>query len=72
MLAPSYQEGTSYQSYEGFWSTVDEVDVLDSAPAGTNAVDVTLLYDGVDEEVRRIFLERDGDAWLIADDEIIG
>ena len=72
MLAPSYQEETSYQSYEGFWSTVDEVDVLDSAPAGTNAVDVTLLYDGDDEEVRRIFLERDGDAWLIADDEIIG
>ena len=72
MLAPAYQEGTSYESYAGFWSTVDEVEVLDTAPAGTNAVDATLRYDGGEEEVRRIYLEREGDEWRITDDEIVG
>jgi hypothetical protein len=72
MLSPSYQESTSYEEYEGFWSTVGEVTVADSAPAGPDAVDVTLLYDGGSEEVRRIYLERGPDGWLIADDEVVG
>ena len=71
-LAPSYQDETSYESYDGFWSTVDEVAVQDTEPAGAGAVDVTLLYDGEDEEVRRIYLERGDGGWLIADDEIVG
>ena len=72
MLAPSYQDDTSYSSYEGFWSTVDEVSIQDTATAGPNAVDVTLLYNGDDEEVRRIYLERGDDGWLITGDEIVG
>ena len=72
LLAPSYQDDTSYSSYEGFWSTVDEVAVQDTAAAGPNAVDVTLLYNGDDEEVRRIYLERGDDGWLITRDEIVG
>ena len=71
-LTPSYQEETSYASYDGFWSGIDEVVVQDTQPAGAGAVDVTLLYDGEDEEVRRIYLERGDDGWLIADDEIVG
>ena len=72
LLTPSYQEETSYESYDGFWSTIDEVAVQGTDPAGAGAVDVTLLYDGEDEEVRRIYLERGDDGWLIADDEIVG
>ncbi len=71
-LSPSYQEETSYESYDGFWSTIDDVAVQGTDPAGAGAVDVTLLYDGEDEEVRRIYLERGDDGWLIADDEIVG
>jgi hypothetical protein len=70
-LAPSYQDETSYDSYVGFWSTVDEVVVQDTAPAAGGAVDVTLSYDG-EEEVRRIYLVRGDEGWLIADDEVVG
>ena len=71
-LAPSYQAETSYESYSGFWSGIDELAVQDTTPAGADAVDVTLLYNGADEEVRRIYLERGDGGWLIVDDEIVG
>ncbi len=71
-LSPSYQDRTSYADYDGFWSTVDDVSVQETSPAGPRAVDVTLLYDGSDEEVRRIYLEEGESSWLITDDEIIG
>ncbi len=72
LLSPSYQERTSYADYDGFWSTVDDVTVQETAPAGPRAVDVTLLYNGSDDEVRRIYLEQGESSWLITDDEIIG
>jgi serine/threonine protein kinase len=72
MLSPSYQERLSYGEYDGFWSGIGEVTVQDSAPAGGGAVDVTLLYDGGSEEVRRVYLERGPDGWLISGDEILG
>jgi hypothetical protein len=71
-LSPSYRKETTFSEYDGFWSTVDSVTVEDTAPAGANAVDVTLVYDGAEREVRRIHLERGGGEWLIADDEVVG
>ncbi|WP_432476089.1 serine/threonine-protein kinase [Nocardioides sp. GXQ0305] len=71
-LSPSYQEQLSYGEYEGFWSGIGEVTVEDSAPTAGGAVDVTLLYDGGSEEVRRIHLVRGSDGWLISGDEIVG
>ncbi len=71
LLSPSYQRSLSFEDYDGFWSRFDEVTVEATEPAG-NAVDVTLLYDGGDEEVRRIHLTRDGDSWLITGDEVVG
>jgi hypothetical protein len=70
-LAPSYRDDLSYEDYEGFWSTVGEVTVQDSSPAGPDAVDVTLDYDG-EQEVRRIYLVRGDDGWLIRGDEVVG
>ena len=72
MLSPSYQAELSYGDYDGFWSTIDDVVVEDTAPGGPNAVDVTLLYNGEEEEVRRIYLERGSDGWLISGDEVVG
>lgn len=71
-LAPSYQAQTTYGRYAGFWSTIGEVTVQGTDTAGPGAVDVTLLYDGANQEVRRIYLERGDDGWLIVDDEIVG
>lgn len=71
-LAPSYRSQTSFQSYDGFWSTIDDVAVQGTAPAGPAAVDVTLVYDGSQQETRRITLEESGESWLIVDDEVVG
>ncbi len=71
LLSSSYRSTTSFGDYDAFWDTIAEVTVQDTAPFGRAAVDVTLLYDGSDEEVRRIYLERGEDSWLIADDEIV-
>ncbi len=59
-----------YDDYSGFWSTIDSVTVDETAPAGPDAVDVTLTYTsgdgGTEREVRRLHLERGGDGYLIA------
>ena len=70
LSSSSYRSTTSFGDYDAFWDTIAVV-VQDTAPFGRAAVDVTLLYDGSDEEVRRIYLERGEDSWLIADDEIV-
>ena len=72
LLSPSYRADMSYGDYNGFWSTIEDVEVLDTERAGPNAVDVTLLYNGQEQEVRRIYLERGEPGWLIADDEVVG
>ncbi len=72
LLSPDMQaEVGSYEDYEGFWSTIDAVTVDDTAPSGSNAVDVTLTYttDGSSEqETRRIELEETDDGFLIVAD----
>lgn len=75
-LSPEYRSRMGYDDYRGFWSTIDSVTVDDTAPAGADAVDVTLTYvtdDGsTDTEVRRVHLERAEDGYLITHDEIVG
>ncbi|WP_296603776.1 serine/threonine-protein kinase [Nocardioides sp.] len=76
-LSPAFQDRIgSYGDYDGFWSTVSSVEVGETTAAGRDAVDVALTYtnqDGqVDEEVRRLFLTRDGDRYLVDDDEVVG
>ena len=66
----------SYDDYEGFWSTIRDVSVDGTEPAGRRAVDVTLTYTdsdgGTEREVRRIFLERSSGEMLISGDEVVG
>lgn len=76
-LSPARQaESGSYGRYSGFWAGIEAVQVTDTAPAPGGAVDASLTYisaDGsVDDEVRRIYLERTDQGFLIADDEIVG
>ncbi len=76
LLSPDYQANAgSYEKYRGFWQTIDAVSVDDTEPAGPDAVDVTLTYTddgGTEQEVRRIYVERSGDGYLITDDEVVG
>jgi serine/threonine protein kinase len=77
MLSPAFQSRVgSYGDYRGFWSTIRSVDVRSTKAAGNNAVDVSLAYtnnDGsVQTEVRRLFLERAGNGYLISSDKIVG
>jgi serine/threonine protein kinase len=72
LLAPSYQAQTNYGRYQGFWRTVDSVAVDGVEPVGDDQVDVTLVYNGSEQETRRITVEPDGDGWLIVADEIVG
>jgi eukaryotic-like serine/threonine-protein kinase len=76
-LSPRFQDKIGgYGNYEGFWSTISSVSVGRTEPAGNNAVDVSLTYTssngGVESEVRRIYLERGGNGYLIDDDAIVG
>jgi serine/threonine protein kinase len=75
LLSPDYQSSTSFEDYEAFWSTIDSVTVEGTRPAGSDAVDVALVYTtdgGTQREVRRIFVERGGDGYLISSDQIVG
>jgi serine/threonine protein kinase len=78
LLAPEYQARSDvgpYDDYESFWSGVDAVTVEEARPAGSDAVDVTLTYTsggGTQREVRRVFLERSDDGFLISGSEIVG
>lgn len=66
----------SYDDYAGFWSTIQEVSVDGTDPAGRRAVDVTLTYTDADgqseQEVRRIFLDRSSGDLRISGDEVVG
>ena len=44
LLSPDYQSSTSFEDYEAFWSTIDSVTVEGARPAGSDAVDVALVY----------------------------
>jgi hypothetical protein len=74
-LAPSMQT-QGRDAYESWWSQVEEVDLRDvTAVEGARAVDVALVYEFTDgsasEETQRLTLERSGERYLIADDEVL-
>jgi hypothetical protein len=76
-LSPQFRKKIgSFDSYDGFWSTISAVTVGRTEPAGGDAVDVSLTYtqgDGsVDREVRRLYLERHGHDYRIVDDAVVG
>ena len=76
LLAPKYQDRTSYADYEGFWRTISAVEVDGTTPVeGQSAIDVTLTYTdsdgGTEGETRRLFLEQTDDGYLVADDQVL-
>jgi hypothetical protein len=76
LLSPEFQERIGgYGSYRGFWSTIASVVVADTTSAGSDAVDVSLTYTRqngfVEDEVRRIYLARTDDGFVIAEDAVV-
>ena len=65
-----------YGNYQGFWSTISSVSVRRTTDAGSNGVDVSLTYrtdhGHVVDEVRRLYIERDGTGYLITGDAVVG
>ncbi|VXC44907.1 serine/threonine-protein kinase [Nocardioides sp. AX2bis] len=74
-LSPSYRSSTSFESYAGFWRTVDAVSVGSTTVAddGTTVdVQVTYTTDGSSQtETRRLYLDPAGDGFVIGDDEAV-
>lgn len=76
-LSPGFQAKIGgYGNYAGFWSTISSVAVHRTATVGSSAVDVSLTYTSnngrVDSEVRRLYLERQGNGYLITGDAVVG
>jgi len=75
-LSPQYQQRIGYGGYQGFWSTIRSVTVNSTQQVGADAVDVSLTYthdNGASEsEVRRIYLKRSGNGYLITHDKVVG
>jgi serine/threonine protein kinase len=76
-LSPGFQDRIGgYGNYTGFWSTISSVSVGRTTTVGSSAVDVALTYtsnDGrVSNEVRRLYLERASNGYLITGDAVVG
>ncbi|MDN4175688.1 serine/threonine-protein kinase [Nocardioides sp. SOB77] len=54
VLSPELQRSLGYDSYSGFWSTIDSVSVDGVEPQGEGTVLVDLTYNGSDQETREI------------------
>lgn len=73
-LAPSMQ-AQGRGAYEDWWGSIDSVDLASADARSGNQVDIVLTYyfkDGrVIKETQRLTLDRSGDRYLIADDEVL-
>lgn len=52
----------------GFWDTIDAVAVEGTSLGDDGVVTVQLVYDGAEQESRRLLVERGGEGWVIGDD----
>jgi hypothetical protein len=72
LLTPRYQAEVGRGSYNGFWSTIESVDVGRVSDAGGNTVDATLTYTRKDgsttTEQHQLSLVRSGNGYLIDGD----
>ncbi|MBC9734974.1 serine/threonine-protein kinase [Nocardioides marmotae] len=64
VLSPEMQEALGYDSYSGFWSSVDSVSIDGIDPQGEGTVLVDLTYNGSDSETREITVS---DGRIVAD-----
>ena len=69
LLTPDFQKRVGRTSYNGFWRTIDSVQVDKVTSAGSDTVDATLTYRRTDgstvTEPHRLVLDRSGDGYLI-------
>jgi len=71
MLSPELQERMGRGTFDGFWATIDDVQVDGAESVDDGLVEVTLTYttDGQSEqETRQLQVEQTDDGYLISDD----
>ncbi len=72
MLAPSYQQELGRGVYDGFWATIESVDI-GSVDADVDSVTYQIIYTRTDgstsEETKLLTLEPAGDSYLITSDQ---
>ena len=68
MLSPSLQQEIGYDSFSGFWRTIDSLTVEDVRSSGAGTVDVTITYNGSETETRRLVVDETEDGTRIVDD----
>ncbi len=67
-LSPDFQASMGRDSYDGFWSSIESVDVSNVNAVSPTVVDYTISYDGSTPENKQITLVRDGSSYLISGD----
>ena len=75
MLAPSYRQELGRGSYDGYWGTIESVD-LGSVDIDGNTVTYQITYTRTDgstsEETKLLTLKPAGDSYLITSDQPAG
>ncbi len=74
LLSDDYRARVSRGDYEGFWNTVEDVEVGGVEMVDDSTVDVALTYvtaNGREQETRRLYLTEADGGWVIADDEAV-
>ena len=73
MLSPELQARIGRGTFDGFWATIDDVevdDVVDDGGDGAVLATITYVTDGGSEqETRRLVVGEDGDSYLITEDQ---
>jgi serine/threonine protein kinase len=72
LLTPGLRREIGRGTFDGFWATIDDVQVEGTEEVGSGLVRVTLTYvtDGRSEtETRQLGVERSGAGYLISDDQ---
>lgn len=75
LISPARQSQIGgYNTYAGFWGTISKVQVNGTTAVSEGVVDVKLTYTsdgGMESETRRVRLEKNGDTFLIAGDQVV-
>ena len=75
-LSPEFQQSMGRSTYDGFWTSIDSVDVSNVRATSATTVDYTIVYHesngGTSTEQKQISLVRSGSSYLISGDQSQG
>ena len=72
LLSSDLQQRIGIDSYNGFWRSVQDVQVDSTRPSGPDGVAVTLTYttsNGTEQETRLLHVQRSENGYVISGDD---